>query len=97
MTIKIVLPEGDGVKTGWGTKVFTESGEEIKGITKISISPIELNSIIEATLTVEVSNIENLEGVQCLVEDMPSDFIERQLEKHGYKLVKINGLDNEPS
>ena len=67
MTIKIVLPEGNGVKTVNGTKVFNHEGHEIENISKIEILPIEPDSIIRAKITVAVDSIENFEGVDSLI------------------------------
>lgn len=93
MTIKIVLPEGKGVKTVNGTKVFNHEGHEIENISKIEILPMRVNSIIQAKITVAVDSIENLEGVVCklggLVKEMPIEFIESELLEIGYKVVKV--------
>jgi len=63
MTIKIVLPEGKGPKSSWGTKVFTESGEEIKGVTRVEIDMLP-DCMVSAQITVEVSDLENFEGIE---------------------------------
>ena len=63
MTIKIVLPEGDGIKACQGTRVFTESGHEIEGVNRIKID-IRSDCILEAEMTVSVSSIENLDGIE---------------------------------
>ena len=72
MTIKIVLPEGEGIKQGQGTKVFTQSGREIKDVTGMTVR-IMPDELIEAQMTVYVSNIENFEGIECAyrVENFP--------------------------
>lgn len=67
MTIKIVLPEGDGIKRGLGTKVFTDSGVEIRGITSIEIQPIMTDKPITAHITCHVSEIENLRGIEGIL------------------------------
>jgi len=79
--ISIVLPEGKGIKTGDGTKVFTEEGAEITGIThmEISISPKE---IITCTMSVCVDRIKNIEGIASL---LPADQAS-QILKWAYKL-----------
>lgn len=66
MTIKIVLPEGEGVKSAMGIRVYTDSGHEIEGITRIQCD-WRANEILEATITVEVSEIENLDGIEGIV------------------------------
>lgn len=75
MTIKIVFPEGEPVKLGRGTKVFTDSGEEIHGITCIEIQPIEMDKPITAHITCYVSEIENLHGIEGIIfaEDIEAD------------------------
>lgn len=86
MGIKIVLPKNDGLKTGIGTKVFNESGEEIEVQSiDIHISPDE---IITAIITVPVDTLENADFIIPLIHDMPKPFIESELKKLGYKLVK---------
>ena len=73
MTIKVVLPEGDGIKQGRGTKVFTQSGHEIENITGVTVR-IMPDELIEAQMTVYVSNIKNFEGIECAyrVENFPA-------------------------
>lgn len=66
MTIKIVLPEGDGLRVTNGIKVFTDSGHEIEGVTRIQCD-WSVNEILEATITVEVSEIENLRGIEGII------------------------------
>ena len=75
MTIKIVFPKGDGVKLGNGTKVFTDSGHEIRGITRIEIQPIEMDKPITAHIIVHVSNTENMQGIEGILfaEDFEAD------------------------
>jgi len=74
MTIKIVLPEGEGPKPCNGTKVYTESGHEIEGVNRIKID-IRSDCILEAEMTVSVSSIENLNGIEgiVVVDRPPSD------------------------
>lgn len=67
MSIKIVFPEGDKIKSGFGTKVINEdTGEEIKDIYSLDLR-IAPNEIITATLTIAVSGIENAAGIEGLV------------------------------
>ena len=72
MTVKVVLPEGDGLKAAMGTKVFTESGHEIENVTGMTVR-IMPDEIIEAQMTVYVSSIENFEGIEgaYMVEQFP--------------------------
>ena len=74
MTIKIVLPEGEGPKPCNGTKVYTESGEEIEGVSRIKIEIIG-DCMLQAEMTVSVSSIENLNGIEgvVVVDRPPSD------------------------
>ena len=73
MTIRVVFPEGDGIKQGRGTKVFTESGHEIEDVTDMTVR-IMPDELIEAQMTVYVSNIENFEGIEGAyrVENFPA-------------------------
>ena len=73
MTIKIVLPEGKGPKSSWGTKVFTESGSKIEGITRIKIEMLP-DCMVSAEITVEVSDLENFEGIEgaYMVDQWPT-------------------------
>lgn len=68
MTVRIVLPEGDGVKAAFGTKVFTSTGEEIKGVSRVQCDwgP---DDIVTATLTVAVEQVDNFEGVLAYASD----------------------------
>ena len=74
MTIKIVLPEGKGLKQCQGTRVFTESGHEIEGVSRIKIEIIG-DCMLQAEMTVSVSSIENLNGIEgiVVVDRPPSD------------------------
>jgi hypothetical protein len=73
MTIRVVFPEGDGIKQGRGTKVFTESGHEIEDVTGMTVR-IMPDELIEAQMTVYVSNLENFEGIEGAyrVENFPA-------------------------
>lgn len=68
MTVRIVLPEGNGVKAAFGTKVFTSTGEEIKSVSRIQCDwgP---DDIVTATLTVPVEQVDNFEGVLAYASD----------------------------
>jgi hypothetical protein len=88
--INIVLPEGKGIKTGDGTRVFTADGAEITGITHIEIS-ISPSEIITCKLSVYVDQIKNVEGIASL---LPADQAE-QILKWAYKLSQQSGRDNQ--
>lgn len=64
MTVKIVLPEspGRGPSSALGTRVYTESGHEIKGIAGLQID-FPLDGVITAKMEVLVHAIDNLEGL----------------------------------
>ena len=66
MSIKIILPEGEGVRSACGTKVYTDSGYEIKDVSRINID-IKPDNIIEATIAVAISKIENLRGLNGII------------------------------
>tara|TARA_B100000212_G_scaffold75612_1_gene53512 strand:+ start:219 stop:503 length:285 start_codon:yes stop_codon:yes gene_type:complete len=62
MSIKVILPDGKAPKAGHGTRILTEDGTEIKGVTRCIID-IEPNDVVTAHLVVHVREIENLEQV----------------------------------
>ena len=66
MTIKIVLPEGGDTRPTNGIRVFTDSGHEIEGMSRIQCD-WSVDEILEATITVAVSEIENLEGIEGII------------------------------
>ena len=65
MTIKIVLPENKTSRPaiGQGTKIYTDSGEEIQGVVSCDIR-VRPNEAITAILEVMVSEVENLERLK---------------------------------
>ena len=83
MTIKIVLPEGEGVKSCHGTKVFTADGAEIKNLTRIELD-LSADSFLEATITVAVGEIAGLDGVLPRISKETRD----QLTALGYKVER---------
>lgn len=66
MTIKIVVPEGEGAKTTRDIKVYTESGEKIEGICRIQLDILP-NEMLTATIVVNVSDIIGLDGLEGVV------------------------------
>lgn len=76
MPISITLPEGNGFKTGTGTKVHTEGGTEITGISRMTIE-VGMDSLITATIEVCVSEIKNADGIFAL---LPPEEVERVIE-----------------
>ena len=82
MTIRVVFPEGDGIKQGRGTKVFTESGHEIEDVTGMTVR-IMPDELIEAQMTVYVSNLENFEGIEGAyrVENFPAKKVCRGIDR----------------
>lgn len=80
MSIKIVLPESNGdYKPVLGTKVYTESGEEIKNISRIEID-MNPGDIMTAKLTVLISDISNFDGLRVEL----SEETKEQLSLLGY-------------
>ena len=72
MSIKIVLPEGDGPRPSTGTRVFTDGGTEIEGVMDIIVT-MSPQKMITAYITVEASSIENLEGLEAFISvDKPA-------------------------
>jgi hypothetical protein len=63
MSIRIVLPSGKAPKTARGTKIYTEDGHEIKGVTGCNIE-IMPHGAITAHLSVFVEDVENLEQIK---------------------------------
>ena len=59
--LRIVLPEGEKIKAGDGTRCFVGS-EELTGIESIDIH-IAREEVITATLRIAPGAIENLEGL----------------------------------
>ena len=82
MTIRVVFPEGDAIKQGRGTKVFTESGHEIEDVTGMTVR-IMPDELIEAQMTVYVNSIENFEGIEGAyrVENLPAKKVCGGLDK----------------
>lgn len=64
MTVKIVLANGSGpgAKLAQGTRIYTESGHEIKGVHSLKIS-FPIDGVVIAKMKVSVHDIENLEGL----------------------------------
>ena len=88
MSIKIVLPKGNKLKSGVGAKIYTDTGTEITGVLGLNVH-IYPNDLITATIEVDVSDIENLSGIAAEFPNLQIDFIESEVAKHGYKLVKM--------
>lgn len=64
MSVKIVFPNHKGkIGTTTGTKVFLESGEELKDVYSVRML-VEPNDIIRASIEVAVSGVEN-----CVVSE----------------------------
>lgn len=55
MTVTVITPKGDGIKTGSGTKVVDDkSGMEISGISRFAIEYTP-DGLIEAVIRIPVS------------------------------------------
>ena len=63
MSIKIVLPSGKAPKACRGTKIYTEDGHEIKGVTGCNIE-IMPDGVVMARLSVFVEDVENLDEIK---------------------------------
>jgi hypothetical protein len=70
MTIKIVLPEGKGAKSGRDTRFYTDEGHEINGVTGCNIEILP-NGVIQARLDMIVEDVRNLEGIRASVTVVP--------------------------
>lgn len=66
MPINIIFPEGNGYKTGFGTKAFTDDGVEITGIERMTIE-VASEEMLIATIRVAVDKIKNAEGIVALL------------------------------
>ena len=84
MTIKIQLPECDGIKLGSPTRVFTDDGIEITDITSINVSILP-DCFVTATIDVCVNSIEDMDNIHALLGTKTLECI---AEMHGYKMVK---------
>tara|TARA_R100000781_G_scaffold110309_1_gene75670 strand:+ start:8475 stop:8744 length:270 start_codon:yes stop_codon:yes gene_type:complete len=63
MSIKIVLPSGKAPKACRGTKIYTEDGHEIKGVTGCNIE-IMPDGVVMARLSVFVEDVKNLDQIK---------------------------------
>ena len=64
MTVKIVLPgsAGTGPTCAHGTRIYTESGHEIKGVRSLQVD-FPIDGVVTAKMEVVVHAIDNLEGL----------------------------------
>lgn len=88
MTIKISLPkikEGNEVKTGIGTKVFNDKGDEVTNVTSVDIH-VSGDSIITATMDIAVGSIDEMDNIHAL---LGTETLEQIAALHGYELVSI--------
>jgi len=79
--VRIVVPTG-GI--AMGTKVYTASGEEIRGVSKIEIRPMDATSIVEAVLTIVVDP-----GTIEAHPLLSMESLEQAAAFRGFKLVPI--------
>lgn len=70
-----------------GIKVTNQDGAVIDGVTSVTIiaAPDEM---VRAIIEVFVDSVENLEAITAEFPHVEIPFIESQLKKHGYKMVK---------
>lgn len=89
--IDIVFPEGDEVRTARGTKVFTSSGHEIEGVSRIEID-IDGCEILLAKITVPVRKCHIKNFVAALGYESLNDLA----RESGYelKLIEKSFLDD---
>jgi len=87
MTIKIVLPDEDGVKTCNGTKVFGDKGNEISGVESIKIH-MQSGSMLTAEVGVYIGSIDNMDNIHAL---LCTETLEQVAALHGKKLIDIDG------
>lgn len=94
MTISIVLPEGDGLKVGRGTKVLNSDGVEIEAVCCIEIS-LPLDDVITAKVTVAIDKIENMNNIHAL---LGTKTLEDIAKLHGceFKPININTVQHWP-
>lgn len=84
-TIRIVTPtaaQGKQVMTAHGTKVYADDGTEITGVLRISISPLDVSSIVTAEIELCISK---LDVTAHPLLDLKS--LREAAEIHGYRLV----------
>lgn len=79
MGVKIELPKCDGAKTGVGTKVYSDSGSEITGISSIDIS-IKPDCFITAVIDVELNSVDNMDNIHAL---LGTNTLDQIAELHG--------------
>ena len=65
--MKIVFNSDSKPLRGFGTKVFTDSGEEIENVTGIKIE-VTSDDLVYCQLDVLVTSIEGLENLRAIVE-----------------------------
>jgi hypothetical protein len=63
--LDVIIPDGEGLRTAWGTKVFTQDGYELKDITSIEVMPLTCDSVLEVRITMPL----NYFGVAKKLED----------------------------
>lgn len=83
MTVKIVLPSGSGPKVCSGTKVFTDTGQEITDISRIEMD-LRPDCIIEAKISVNVLAVDNFEAHPLLSRES----LVEAAERYGLDLVE---------
>ena len=83
--IKIVLPSpNDNSRLGYDTKVLNSDGAEIKHIKRIQLD-LQPNRLIEAVVTLNISEVENFEAHPLL----SMESLESAAARYGYALTKI--------
>ena len=85
MTIRIELPESDGIKTCCGTKVFNQDGREITDITNISIN-LAPDAILTAVIDVSINDIKHMDNIYAL---LGAKTLHEIASLHGWELKRI--------
>jgi len=82
--IDIVFPDGDDVRTAIGTKVFTSSGHEVEGVSRIEID-INGCEILLAKITVPIRKCD----VKSFVAALGYESLSELARASGYELKLI--------
>lgn len=69
--LRIVLPEGDRIRSGAGTRVFVGESE-LDGVESVTIH-LAKDEIITATLRLTAATIENLQGLCTRIETIAAE------------------------
>lgn len=82
MCIDIVFRDEEGVKTTRGTKVFTQSGTEIEGVSRIEIIA-DVDCVLMARIDVPINKVNSTKMIAALGYDSLRDLA----DACGYKIT----------